>query len=187
MDYSKNISYGNYYHSELYQESGVKSGPPSLIRVKHDGVSTKTQVNYGCCTVVSLDKYMAYMKAPFDELNFIDSFSEKSSTQDGISLRNLNVCSFFLCDYFSEESIRSFTPQQSYRYDVPYRPLSNVHLVPLRYAIERTKSNSRPNQRHVFPRIFELYDLRIPSSTARSACVRQGSLSTIRHSLHDVD
>lgn len=150
-------------------------------------MATDTQVNYGCCTVVSLDKYMVYMKAPFEELNFIDSFSEKSSTPDGISLRNLNVCSFFMCDFFSEESIRSFTPQQNYRYDVPYRPLSNVHSTPLHSEIERTKSNPRRNQRDVPPRIFELYDLRIPSSTARSACVRQGSLSTIRHSLYDVD
>ena len=79
---------------------------------------------------MSLDKYMVYMQAPFDELNFIDSYSDKTLTKDGISLQELNVCSFFMCDFFSEESIRSFTPRQNYRYDVPYRTVSNVRSNP---------------------------------------------------------
>ena len=130
---------------------------------------------------------MAYKNAPFDELNFIDSFTETPSSKDGVSLRNLNVCSFSLCDFFSEESIQSFTPQPNYRYDVPYHPLSNVDSHPLHFRIERTKPNSRWNQIYVFPWIFELYVVSLSSSPTGSSFMRQSAFSTIRHSLYDID
>lgn len=69
---------------------------------------------------------MKALKSPFDAYNYIDNFNGVPTLRKSIVTIDLYVCSIFFCDQFSEESIASYTPRSSYRYNVPYQSFSHA-------------------------------------------------------------
>lgn len=76
----------------------------------------------------SLEYYINSLNASFGKKHYIGHYNDVPTFRNPIVTRDLYVCTLLLCDQFSEESIASFTPHKSYRYDVPYEHITDVLL-----------------------------------------------------------
>ena len=75
--------------------------------------------------MMSREFHLKAMNSSFDSYNYISDFNGIPTVRQSAVTLDLYVCSIFFCDQFSQENLDSYIPRKSYRYQVPYQPLSH--------------------------------------------------------------
>lgn len=81
--------------------------------------------------MMSLEHFIRIRRLPAVETNFIYAYQDTPTFRTTFITKDVYACSILLCDHLPHESIESFTPTPSFRFNATYEEILDVCILPL--------------------------------------------------------